>query len=426
MSSAARSLTAKEKKEKEKKDKKDKTEKFDPNVDREDISIVGDGESSSSGSHNNNGGHKSSHDDTSSDMQKFCNILQAGFDSVSKKIGDKLDDVGQKFGNSLNDLHASLDDRMTELIESSEMPNADCDFEAEVDSVSNSGSEVVRQRDHEMSDTSSTKGNTNKESFFKSKNKPKPKEKLGQKVDQDLADIVDREFSSPCSADEFKKFKEKFLRPENVEWLTSPEVPFNIYRRLNSDFKDVDKRLKFIQDQLCPVAISLTYAMDELGKGNLNEGMDILTETVQGFGYVFRSEITDKRRTLLKPKLPEDFKVLASDKCPPTPANLLGNISENSKKIAETEKLASQMDKVSNARSQASKNNNNNRDKPYSRNNNSNNSRGSYFKRGGFYNRRYDNQKKSYDNKDGQNSNKNYYNGDKNNSYFQKRNQRRK
>ena len=48
------------------------------------------------------------------------------------------------------------------------------------------------------------------------------------------------------SVDDLKKYKEKFVRPENVEWLSTPEVPFNIYRRLQSDFKDVDKRLKFI------------------------------------------------------------------------------------------------------------------------------------------------------------------------------------
>ena len=427
MSSTPRSsLSAKEKKEKEKRDKKEKekTEKFDPNIEREDSSSVGDCESSSGGSHNNNGGHKSTQDDTTSDMQKFCSILQAGFESVTKKIGDKLDDVGNKFGNSLNDLHDSLDDRMTELLERGELPTgADGDLDIDMESVSNAGSEVLRQRDHEMSDTSSAGGDT-KVSFFKAKNKPKPKEKVGLKVDQDLAEIVDRDFGSPGSAEDFKKFKEKFVRPENVEWLMTPEVPFNIYRRLNSDFKDVDKRLKFIQEQLCPVAISLTYALDELGKGNVNEGMDILSETVQGFGYVFRNEITEKRRSLLKPKLPEDFKVLASDKCPPTPSNLLGNISENSKKISETEKIASQMDKVSNARAQASKKTNY-RDKPYSKNN-SNNSKNSYFKKGGSYNnKRFDNQKKSYDNKEGNNSNKNFYNGDKNTSYFQRRNQRR-
>ena len=54
------------------------------------------------------------------------------------------------------------------------------------------------------------------------------------------------------------------------------------------------------------MAISLAYAMHKLGTGEFDEGMDTLSDTLQGFGYVFRTEITEKRRSLLKPKLPED------------------------------------------------------------------------------------------------------------------------
>ena len=436
-SSTRNTLSSKEKKEKEKKDKKekDKSEKFDPNIEREDNASSGESEMAvQNGAAGNNGASAGRHDSSTSDMQKFCQILQAGFDSVTKKIGEKLDDVGQKFGNSLNDLHESLDDRMTELADKEQFlghgNNDDPEGDMDMDIGSITNSQNQRQGDHDMSDTSSTNAENVSKSYFKDKNKPKSTEKVGEKVDQDLADIVNREFSSPMSTEEYKAFKEKFIRPENVDWLTSPEVPFNIYRRLHSDFKDVDKRLKFIQDQLCPVAISLTYAMDKLGSGDFVGGMDTLSETVKGFGFVFHNDITERRRSLLKTKLPDDFKVLASDKCPPTPTNLLGNISENSKKISETEKIATQMDKAANARAQSSKRNNN-KDKPYSKNNsgNQNNGKNSYFKKGGSYNnKRYNNQnqKKSYDNKEGQGSSKNFYHGDSGgNSYFQKRNQRR-
>ena len=418
-------LSAKEKKEKEKRDKKDrdKSEKFDPNIEKEDGSSNGDVDLTPSSSKAT--AHKGEED--LSEMQQFCKVLQSGFDSVTKKLGEKLDAVGEKFGNSLNDLHTSLDDRLTELATdngvSEPLPDSD-------DDMLDSGqfcSGIQRSADHEMSDTSSN-ATTSKEvtdSYFKQRNKPKPKEKVGALVNEDLADIVNRDFSSPMSANDFKTFKEKFVRPENVQWLATPEIPFNIYRRLNSDFKDVDKRLKYIQEQLCPVAVGLTYALDKLGTGDIKEGMDTLSETLEGFGYVFRTEITEKRRSLLKPKLPDDFKVLASDKCPPTPSNLLGNISENSKKISETEKIAAQMDRTFKARAQSSKKNNN-RDKPYSKNNNNNNNnnnKGFYSKKGGFFNKKNDYQRKGSDWKD---NSKNYSHGDNNDSYFQRRNQRRK
>ena len=428
MSSSERNTTAKEKKEKEKKDKKEKekSEKFDPNIDCEDGTSTCESETgpgtSTAGRHKNPEGSSSI-----SEMQQFCNILTEGFKSVTDKLDQKLDDIGEKFGNSLNDLHASLDDRMTELADKGVDPGVNKEHESDVDMDNVSVSDFAFQhgRDHEMSESSSVTGNSANESFFKQKNKPRPKEKLGEKVDQDLADITNRSFSAPMSGDDFKKFKEKFVRPENVEWLSTPEVPFNIYRRLNSDFKDVDKRLKYIQEQLCPVAIAMTYALDKLGAKDYSGGMDTLTETLEGFGYVYRTEITEKRRTLLKPKLPEDFKVLASEKCPPTPANLLGNISENSKKISETEKLAAQMDRASNAKAQSARKNNN-RDKPYSKpnSNNSNNSGGSnksYFKKG--YNN--NNNNRHYDNKKNDNS-RDSKNSGGGNSYFHKRNQRGK
>ena len=378
-----------------------------------------------SGENDSQAGTSSKQDDSVSDMAKFCQILQNGFDSVSVKITDKLKEVGDKFGNSLNDLHASLDDRLTELAGRNNASEDDMDW----DSVSNS--DRRQDGDHNISEASgsSVNGDKEKESFFKRKNKPKPVEKVGDDVDQDLADIVNRNFNTPSSAEDFKKFKDKYDRPGNVEWLNTPEIPYNIYRRLNSDFKDVDKRMKFIQDQLCPVAISLTYALDKLGKQDVEGGMEILAETLEGFGHVFKNDITEKRRSLLKPKLPEDFKVLASEKCPPTPTNLLGNISENSKKITETEKLATQMDRATNAKTQAGKKAAT-RDKPYSRNGNPNNSakngKNNFFKKGGFYNNKRQDSNKRNDSRDYQRNNKNYYNGDNSESYFQKRNQQRK
>ena len=118
----------------------------------------------------------------------------------------------------------------------------------------------------------------------------------------------------------------------------------------------------------------------------MDGGLAILSDTTSAFGHVFRTVITDKRRGLLKAKLPEDFKILTSDKCDPTPTSLLGDMGENSKKVSETEKLTAQMDKAKVKTTPQRRGSN--RGGPYYRGDS---------RRGG---RKYDNQKRSYDRKD--------------------------
>ena len=181
--------------------------------------------------------------------------------------------------------------------------------------------------------------------YFKSLNKPKVEEKLGKAVNPDLAEAVDRFFRRPITDTEFKEYKIKYLRPENVKWIQTPEIPMNIWTRLPQDFKNADKPIHFVQEQMGPVLSSLIYSMEKLGEGDLVGGRDILSDTMAMLGFVFRTNMTEKRRVALKTKLPDDFKILASDKCEPSPSNLLGDLSENTKKVTETEKITSQMDR---------------------------------------------------------------------------------
>ena len=416
----------KEKEKKEKERKKREAEKFDNNVDAD---AIGHYTSDESGKETNYPGSSTKKTDLQG-LDQFCATLKKGFENLSTCISEKLDKVGEKVGNSLNDVHDSLNQQMQEIgsWNQTEEEGAWQDDE--------STQEFQHGDTHAMSDTSENApscSDTKKESFFKKKNTPRPLEKVGDKVDQDLADIINRSFSTPIQLKEFNEFREKNVRPQNVDWLTVPEVPYNVYRRLSSDFKDKDKHLKFLQEQLCPVAISLSYAMDKLGSGDFEGGMETLSETLNAFGYVYKNDITEKRRSLIKQKLPDDFKVLASDKCAATPTNLLGNVSESTKKIAETEKLASQMDKATKHREDLAKRIPG-RSKPYERGNSyfngggqraRNMRRGSFYGRGtwGRYNRRGDGYGDNY-------RQKNYSNGENANnsgkSYFQRRGQQYK
>ena len=333
-----------------KKDKKKESEKFDGNIDLDSV----EGSTTSSTRGNNSGGAGSSGSSSYSqpktssdkntgtgDMSQLCKILQDGFTDVSSKITTKLNDVSDNFSKSLEGLQKKMDevhdfDSRRDFEHDSSRSGSNWD-----DGVSDISS--VRHRSSVTSETS-----VGKESYFKQLNKPKAEEKLGKPVDADLAEAVDRFFRRPVSELEFKEYKTKYARPENVLWTQTPEISRNIWTRLPQEFRNADKPMHFVQEQLGPVTSSLIYAMEQLGEGNLEGGRDILSDSMAMLGYVFRTNMTEKRRSSLKTKLPDDFKMLASDKCEPSPTNLLGDISENSKKISETEKITTQMDRAKN------------------------------------------------------------------------------
>ena len=380
-----------------KKDKKAReSEKFDANLDMDLIPVTGNTSSSASGSGENNSPTKKAQQPGSSkepakqtgheDLSSFCDILKKGFESVSNKLSEKLDNVGKKVSKSVEDANKSLREQMMEMSKSHEESR-----QYDNDEAMGYGFDADTDSESER-DSMSTADSNNNDSFFKQLNKPPPAERVGDKINEDLAEATDRFFRKPMSVDEFKEMKVKYVRPENVQWLRAPDIPQNVYKRLPSEFKNTDKILFYIQEQLSPVACALTYAVDKIGEGDVTGGLGVLSDTLGMFGHVFRTNITDKRRNLLKNKLPEDFKILTTDKCDPTPTSLLGDMGENSKKISETEKLTAQMDRATNAKNANAKKSFN-RNSPYYKGDSS-------FKKGGSYGKKYDNQKKNYDRKD--------------------------
>ena len=386
-------MSSRDQKKKEKEKKARETEKFDSNVD---LDLIAGSSGHSQGSTNSpqaipsTSGKSSAASSPDNSMSQFCQILKNGFDSVSVKISEKLDKVGKDVTKGMEkvgkDLHERIEELATPKIPYSESESEDGDFCFGSEQGSHAGD---KNGDHQSgAGADSVSVSSGQPSFFKQLNKTPRDERIGEKVNDDLAEATDRFFRKPMSADKYKELKEKYVRPENVAWVKAPEIPFNVYRRLPSDFKNTDKALHFIQEQLCPVINSMIYAMDKLGDGDLEGGRDILSDSLSTMGYVFKTNITEKHRSLLKGKLPEDFKVLVSDKCQPSPTNLLGDMSENAKKVAETEKLANQMDRFS-----KQKNQNQNQKKGFYR--------GSPYKgdfrRGDNYGRKYENQKRGYD-----------------------------
>ena len=341
-----------------------------------------------------------------SDVAKLCEVMLKGLDTVSNKITSKLNDVSTNFKQSISDLNEKIDANKAGESDR-ESDNASSVWSRSVYSSDDDDRNPSKRRriDDSSSEVSTKKG----DAYFKNLNKPKVEEKVGAKVNDDLAEAVDRHFRKPISELEFKEYKGKYVRPENVHWIQSPEIPLNIWKRLPQDFKNADKPIHFVQEQLSPVLSSMVYAIEKLGEGDLEGGRDILSDTLAMFGFVFRTNMTEKRRSALKPKLPDDFRLLVSDKCEPSPSNLLGDISENSKKVSETEKITAQMDRQSKPNNQNKNFNKSGKYQSSSNNNNNNNSNKS-----GYTGKRNYTNKKDYkkdDQKDKYKQNKNFHHG---------------
>ena len=262
-------MSARDQKKKDRKGRE--TEKFDNNVDVDLVSNQSDsagpsGNSSvkdkqSAGSSHSNG-DKPNEPGSDRGMASFCDILKQGFQDVSKNISDKLTKVGHKMTKSVQEAQKDFSQKIDALSVSRrddhEVSDSDTGMGYGFDASSYSDSDCDR------ADSVSNKSDAPAESFFKKLNKPPPTERVGDKVNDDLAEATDRFFRKPISPEEFKELKTKYVRPENVQWLRAPEIPPNVYKRLSSDFKSTDKVLFHIQEQLCPVAISLTYALEKL------------------------------------------------------------------------------------------------------------------------------------------------------------------
>ena len=436
MRSSSSSTSGKKEKEKDAKEKEGHSSHAS-DVDRGDVSD----QSNKEGSRVENGGsskNRMQEQDgrlTSSDMDKFCDAISTGFDKLSKNFGEKLEGIGDKFSTSLNEMYESIQEDLRPP--EPNMPLLEEENLSDYSWPDDNGGRRDHGDDHSISDiseSSSAKG-TEKKSYFKKMNKPRKEQKIGDEVDPDLAEAVDRAFSKGLPSDEVRELREKYIRPKNVEFLRLPDVAENVYRRLPSDHKDKDKLLKYVQHDLYPVAIALTVAADKIGSGDIDGGMDVMSDTISLFGHVVKTSLTDKRRSMLKTKLPEDFRVLVSDDCPPTATSLLGNISENTKKVAETEKLATQMDRASKLKSDQTRRWKN-RSKPYEKsgnnynnnnNNNNNNQKGknSFFAKKGYGWKNSDYNKNSSGESSGYN--KSYGNGSNasGKAYFQKKGQRK-
>ena len=152
--------------------------------------------------------------DPKSDLAQLCDILTDGLRSVSKNITDKLDSVSANIDTGLVNLHDRLNERFTVLAgaagdhdaySASDDPVYDSEEGDGLSTRSDDGTRWTsapspgptgrkRRLDDSLSDISQTSGD--KVGFFKKlRESTSLEELLGEPVDHELAEVVDRQFS---------------------------------------------------------------------------------------------------------------------------------------------------------------------------------------------------------------------------------------
>lgn len=176
-----------------------------------------------------------------------------------------------------------------------------------------------------------------------------PKPIMGPPISAKLGTLMDLYVSKP----EFLKvikISEKYPRPENVQNLTSPDVPQDVDKTIDSKIIREDKRLRINQNCTAASLASLGGALDiireEKGKNpKLSKAGDMILDSITMLGYV-HNEFSSLRLKSFKQTVNPSYVDVFSSK-PEDPGMLMGKapIAEQVKSLEELNKLKAKLKK---------------------------------------------------------------------------------
>ncbi|XP_063414419.1 uncharacterized protein LOC134696513 [Mytilus trossulus] len=150
-------------------------------------------------------------------------------------------------------------------------------------------------------------------------------DKLGPKVSNSLAGIVNTGMKQKVSEDKIKSMLKKYLRPENCEALTPVHVNLPIWKTLNRQTKNVDIMIQKNQGILCKGMVPQLTLMDKLlNSSKANKGIEptevgellSLVKDSFVFSQMAYSDLNVKRRQLIKTNLRPCYRSLCPDNAP--------------------------------------------------------------------------------------------------------------
>ena len=148
-------------------------------------------------------------------------------------------------------------------------------------------------------------------------------EEVGGTINQQLADIVNKRWSTKLPETKQKEKMEKYSRPSNCEKLIVPRVNAEIWDKLDNKTKHNDLRATSTQKILAKVGSILTFTTDKLlqmrnaASPDVDQLITMNTDALALLGHTM-CELSMRRRDAIRPNLNKDYSSLCASHVPVT------------------------------------------------------------------------------------------------------------
>lgn len=160
----------------------------------------------------------------------------------------------------------------------------------------------------------------------------------GEKLNSEkIAKAANRSLSCPVEEDKIKEIRKKYKRPENVEFMQTPQVDHFVWRQLSRDVRNVDVQQQKATGQMVQCLIPILKAVDHINDNKtLDKGVlkPLIVDAFKMMAHSVASNSKTRRERIRNAVLPKFRNMIQKSK--PSATLLLGDkIKEEVKALNE-------------------------------------------------------------------------------------------
>jgi hypothetical protein len=195
-------------------------------------------------------------------------------------------------------------------------------------------------------------------------------DRTGPSISEELAKVLNKSFQIRPSEEKAKKLCEKYFRPENCDNLTVPRCNPEVWPTLRKKSQSVDYKLQKTQSVILKAMVPTCNLLDKLlatkkkkksmqaaSPKETNEMLDLAQDTIKLLQLAF-SDLSHKRRYLIRPELKSIYKPLCNDSNEVTSFLFGDHVDEEIKKIDASRKVGKKLNDYHHSSSARFNNNN--------------------------------------------------------------------
>lgn len=176
-------------------------------------------------------------------------------------------------------------------------------------------------------------------------------ERLGDPINEKLANIINKHFFEAKSKDKLKEIINKYNLPSNCKDIGVTKVSAEVWRACSPLTRETDLKFQNVQKTLVSALIPLTKMAEKIlklsqlfSKNDLSELLTLSSDTIALLCSANR-EINYRRREAIKPDLQADYKLLCSSQVPVTKQLFGDNLQNDMNEIKNAAKLTKSLSK---------------------------------------------------------------------------------